>query len=139
MQSPIQLPDFPARLPIILGLGTQPIAKQVSSQGLVLDNPEQWERRHQAWNILRIGGFLTPTETMRIHERLVRGISGDAHYDTARHNLGQELLAELSVTPEDVKAATETKDDALAEARARIERAESDLERYIAMTIEKKE
>ena len=79
-------PDFDSRNVKIIGLSTDP-----------LDNHEQWERRHQAWNLLRIGGFLTKAEVQRIGRRLVRGIAQDSHFDTARAELGQEILKELHI------------------------------------------
>lgn len=89
--------EFPTDIAITLGAMATPIKDQVAAAGMVLDNHEQWERRHQAWNLLRIGGFLTKAEVQRIGRRLVRGIAQDSHFDTARAELGQEILKELHI------------------------------------------
>jgi hypothetical protein len=89
--------EFPTNITITLGALMAPIKDQVEAAGMVLDNHEMWERRHQAWNLLRIGGFLTDAEVQRIGRRLVRGIAQDAHFDTAKAELGAEILKELHI------------------------------------------
>ena len=119
--------EFPTSLPITLGALMPPIKDQVEAAGLVLDNHEMWERRHQAWNLLRIGGFFTDAEVQRIGRRLMRGIAQDAHFDTAKAELGAEILKELHI---------ETgANEPAAEAEPAGEQG-GELDRYIGMTVE---
>ena len=96
--------EFPTDIPVTLGACVPPIKQQVAAAGMTLNNHEMWERRHTAWNLLRIGGFLTEAEIQRIGHRLVRGISQDAHFDTLIHtaktSLGQDIPQELRIEVE---------------------------------------
>lgn len=83
--------NYPNRLAISLGALVPPIAEQVARHGLNLHNAEAWERRHRAWNLLRIGGYLTDAECERVANRLIKGIAQDAYYDTALDNLVEEI------------------------------------------------
>jgi hypothetical protein len=98
--------EFPTNIAINLGALMPPIKDQVEAAGMLLDNHEMWERRHQAWNLLRIGGFLTETEVKRIGRRLMRGIAQDAHFDTAKAELGAEILQELHIKAGSAEPAT---------------------------------
>ncbi|MEB3320400.1 MAG: hypothetical protein VKI63_05625 [Cyanobium sp.] len=83
--------NFPDDIQITLGAMAPPLKQQVEAQGMSLANHELWEERHRAWNLLRIGGYLTDAETKRIGRRLVNGIGQDAHFEAAVHDLALEL------------------------------------------------
>lgn len=83
--------NFPDDIHITLGALARPLKEQVEAQGMTLANHELWEERHRAWNLLRIGGYLTDAETKRVGRRLVHGIGQDAHFETAVKDLALEL------------------------------------------------
>lgn len=83
--------NFPDDIHITLGALARPLREQVEAQGMTLANHELWEERHRAWNLLRIGGYLTDAETRRIGRRLVHGIGQDAHFESAVKDLALEL------------------------------------------------
>lgn len=83
--------NFPDDIHITLGALARPLKEQVEAQGMTLANHELWEERHRAWNLLRIGGYLTDAETKRVGRRLVHGIGQDAHFEAAVKDLAIEL------------------------------------------------
>lgn len=83
--------NFPDDIHITLGALAPSLQQQVEAQGMTLANHELWEERHRAWNLLRIGGYLTDAETKRVGRRLVHGIGQDAHFEAAVKDLAVEL------------------------------------------------
>ena len=74
---------------------------------MTLANSEIWEERHRAWNLLRIGGFLTENEVKRIGQRLVRGIGQDVHFEKAVLDLATEIAAVAPAPPEPAESEDE--------------------------------
>jgi hypothetical protein len=91
--------EFPSQIPLVLGALAPPIKGQIEAQGLTLPSHEIWEKRHAAWNLLRIGGLLTDTEVERIARRLVKGIAQDAHFERAVSELEAEVAAACPASP----------------------------------------
>lgn len=84
--------DFPTdSVDILLGAMVPPLADQAKAYGLTLTNAEAWERKHRAWNILRIGGLLTDAESDRIARRMVKEITRDLTYEAALGDLVEEI------------------------------------------------
>lgn len=85
--------DYQANVQIRLGLTVPTLANQAQSYGLVLANAELWEDRHRAWNLLRLGGFLTDAEADRIACRLIKGVGRELGYELAMSDLALQILA----------------------------------------------
>lgn len=101
--------EFPTHLPINLGLTVPLLKDQVEAQGLTLSNHQAWEERHAAWNLLRIGGFLTDCETSRIAERLKKALAQDVFFEKASQDLEAEVKSATATpapaAPEEEEAA----------------------------------
>lgn len=85
--------DYRADIRLRLGLTVPPLAQQADGFGLVLNNPELWEDRHRAFNLLRVGGFFTDAECERIAQRLLKGVSRELGYEVALSDLALQILA----------------------------------------------
>jgi hypothetical protein len=106
--------NFPDDIHITLGALAPSLQQQVGAQGMSLANHELWEERHRAWNLLRIGGYLTDAETKRVGRRLVHGIGQDAHFEAAVKDLAVELAGvaqEATPTPGDLVPVTDGEHD----------------------------
>jgi hypothetical protein len=75
--------EFKADLSLQLGLSVPPLAAQCQGHGLILSNAELWEQRHQAWLLLRVGGFLTDNEAEKIGVRITNAIALEVGFDSA--------------------------------------------------------
>lgn len=85
--------DYQANVQIRLGLTVPSLSDQAKSYGLILSNDQLWEDRHRAWNLLRLGGFLTDAEADRIAYRLIKGVGRELGYEVAISDLALQLLA----------------------------------------------
>jgi len=92
--------EFPSQISLVLGALAPSFKEQVEAMGMTLANHEIWEERHRAWNLLRIGGFLTENEIKRVGQRLVRGVGQDVHFEKAVMDLATEIAAVASAPPE---------------------------------------
>jgi hypothetical protein len=100
--------EFPSQISLVLGALAPPFKEQVEAMGMTLSNHEIWEERHRAWNLLRIGGFLTENEIKRVGQRLVRGIGQDVHFEKAVIDLAQEIAAVAPAPPEPAESEEES-------------------------------
>lgn len=65
------VPEGAKAMSVALGIGVPPLGEQLAKHGRTLPDADDWEARHQAWNLLRITDVLTDEEASAIGERLV--------------------------------------------------------------------
>ena len=68
---------------IQLGAMAPTIAKQAHDQGLTVDGAEQFDKTIDAWNRLRIQGYLTSSQADQVAKKIVKEIGKNAHLTTA--------------------------------------------------------
>jgi hypothetical protein len=90
--------DFNLKLRVQLGLTAPPIATQLKQLGLELLNPEIWEQRHLAWNLLRLGGFISDHEAELVAGRLIKALGQEAAYAKGLVSLRDEVYESIDTT-----------------------------------------
>lgn len=66
------VPEGAKAMTLALGWGVPTLGEQLEKNGRTLPDADDWEARHQAWNLLRITDMLTEDEAGAIGARLVR-------------------------------------------------------------------